>query len=104
MAAKLYVGKLSYNTTEDTLRTLFEQYGTVTSVQIIKDRDTNQSKGFGFVEMEKDEAAQAAINALDNKDFEGRTIMVNVARPQEDRSAGGGGGGYSFHSGFQRRS
>jgi len=100
MASKLYVGKLSYNTTDDTLRELFAQHGTVVSAQIIKDRDTNQSKGFGFVEMEKDEEAQAAIKALDGNEFEGRSIMVNVARPQEDRSRGGGSG---FGGGFQRR-
>ncbi|HSX17653.1 MAG TPA: RNA-binding protein [Patescibacteria group bacterium] len=100
MASKLYVGKLSYSTTDDTLRTLFAQYGTVVSAQVIKDRDSGQSKGFAFVEMEKDEEAQAAINALDGNDFEGRSIVVNVARPQEDRSAGGGN---NFRGGFQRR-
>jgi RNA recognition motif-containing protein len=88
MASKLYVGRLSYNTTEDALRTLFEQYGKVISAQIIKDRATNQSKGFGFVEMENDADAQKAIGALDGNEFEGRNIMVNVARPQEDRSGG----------------
>ena len=101
MAAKLYVGKLSYSTTDDSLRTLFAQYGTVVSAQVIKDRDSGQSKGFAFVEMEKDEEAQAAINALDGNDFEGRSLVVNVARPQEDRSSGGGGN--NFRGGFQRR-
>jgi len=100
MATKLYVGKLSYNTTDETLRALFEKYGTVETAQVIKDRDSGQSKGFAFVEMEKAEAAQAAINALDGNDFEGRSIVVNVARPPENRSQGGGS---SFSSGFQRR-
>lgn len=94
MATKLFVGKLSFDTTNDGLQTLFAQYGTVTSAQVIMDRDTNRSKGFGFVEMEDQAAAQAAINALDGKEFEGRTIVVNVARPREDRPQSGG---------FQRR-
>ena len=96
MATKLFVGKLSYNSTDDSLQALFAQYGTVTSAQVIKDRDTNQSKGFAFVEMEDDAAAQAAIKALDGQDFEGRTIVVNVAKPREDRTRNDGGG-------FQRR-
>jgi len=86
MATKLFVGKLSFNTTDDTLRALFAQHGTVTSAQVIIDRDTQQSKGFGFVEMEDQAAAQAAINALDGNEFEGRSIVVNVARPREDRA------------------
>lgn len=100
MATKLFVGKLSFDTTNDSLQALFAQYGTVTSAQVIIDRSTNQSKGFGFVEMEDQAAAQAAINALDGKEFEGRMIIVNVARPREDRPAGGGS---SFRGGFQRR-
>jgi RNA recognition motif-containing protein len=98
MATKLFVGKLSFDTTNDSLRALFAQYGTVVSADVIMDRGTNQSKGFGFVEMEKQEEAQAAINALDGKEFEGRSIVVNVARPREDRPAGN-----SFRGGFQRR-
>ena len=86
MATKLFVGKLSFNTTDDTLRALFAQHGVVTSAQVIIDRDTRQSKGFGFVEMEDQAAAQAAINALDGNEFEGRSIVVNVARPREDRA------------------
>lgn len=99
MATKLFVGKLSFNTTDESLRALFAEYGTVASAQVIKERDTNQSKGFGFVEMEDQEAAQAAINALDGKEFEGRIIVVNVARPREDRPTGGN----NFRGGFQRR-
>lgn len=90
MATKLYVGKLSYSTTQDELQKLFEEHGKVLSAQIIMDRDSNQSKGFGFVEMEDDSAAQAAIKALDGQEVGGRTIIVNVARPKEDRSGGGG--------------
>jgi RNA recognition motif-containing protein len=99
MATKLFVGKLSFDTTNDSLQALFAQYGTVASAQVIIDRGTNQSKGFGFVEMEDQAAAQAAINALDGKEFEGRTIAVSVARPREERPQGGS----SFRNGFQRR-
>jgi len=100
MATKLFVGKLSFDTTNDSLQALFAQYGNVVSAQVIVDRGTNQSKGFGFVEMEDQAAAQAAINALDGKEFEGRIIVVNVAKPREDRPQSGGHG---FRSGFQRR-
>lgn len=91
MATKLYVGGLSYNTTEDQLRELFAQYGAVSSVAIIKDRDTGQSKGFGFVEMADNGQARAAMADLNGKEFGGRTLTVNEARPQEDRRSGGGG-------------
>ena len=101
MATKLFVGKLSLDTTNESLQTLFAQYGNVVSVQIIFHRDTNQSKGFGFVEMEDQAAAQAAINALDGKEFEGHSIVVNIAKPREDRPQNGGGHG--FRGGFQRR-
>ncbi|HSX08214.1 MAG TPA: RNA-binding protein [Candidatus Saccharimonadales bacterium] len=101
MATKLFIGKLSFTTTNDSLKAQFAQYGTVVSAQVIIDRDTNQSKGFGFVEMEDPAAAQAAINALDGKEFEGRVIVVNVAKPREDRPQNGGGQG--FRGGFQRR-
>ena len=83
---KLYVGKLAYSTTEDALRTAFEQAGTVNSVAIIMDRTTNQSKGFGFVQMSTPEEAQAAIRMWDGKELDGRTIQVNEARPQEPRN------------------
>lgn len=100
MATKLFVGKLSYDTNDDKLRELFAQYGTVESAQVIKDRDSGMSKGFAFVEMAKAEEAQAAINALDGKEFDGRIIVVNVARPREDRPRDGGS---NFRGGFQRR-
>ena len=90
MATKLFVGKLSYDTTDATLTALFAEYGVVVSAQVIMDRATNRSKGFAFVEMEDDAAAQAAIKALDGNDFEGRSIVVNVAKPREDRPQGGG--------------
>ncbi len=100
MSTKLFVGKLSFSTTDDSLEAQFAQYGKVVSAQVIIDRDTNRSKGFGFVEMEDQAAAQAAINALDGHEFEGRTIVVNVAKPREDRPQNGGNG---FRGGFQRR-
>ena len=100
MATKLFIGKLSYDTTDDSLRAAFAQFGTVVSAQVIKDRDSGQSKGFGFVEMEKAEEAQTAINTLDGKELDGRMIAVSVARPREDRASGGGN---SFRGGFQRR-
>lgn len=85
MASKLFVGGLPYNTTEDQLRELFEAVGSVDSVQIIVDRELNRSKGFGFVTMVSDDDAVAAVKALDGKDFEGRRLSVNEARPQERR-------------------
>lgn len=85
MATKLYVGGLAYSTTEDELQQLFATYGTVASVAIIVDRDSNQSKGFGFVEMEQDADAQSAIKGLNETEVSGRKIMVNLARPKEDR-------------------
>jgi RNA recognition motif-containing protein len=101
MATKLFVGKLSYDTTDDSLRAAFAQYGTVVSAQVIMDRDAGRSKGFGFVEMEKPEEAQAAINGLDEKELDGRTIAVSVARPRESRPTNSGGN--NFRGGFQRR-
>lgn len=91
MAMKLYVGGLAYSVTEQALEALFAEQGTVTSAVVIKDRDSGQSKGFGFVEMANDAEAKAAMAALNGKDVSGRTIMVNEARPQEDRRSGGGG-------------
>ncbi len=85
MANKLFVGGLPYNTTEDQLRELFEAIGSVDSVQIIMDRELNRSKGFGFVTMATDDDAVAAVQALDGKEFEGRRLSVNEARPQERR-------------------
>jgi RNA recognition motif-containing protein len=90
---KLYVGNLTYNVNESDLEALFAQFGTVQSAQIIIDRDTNRSKGFGFVEMDTDAQAQAAIQALDGQDHDGRKLTVNEAKPREPRSGGGGYGG-----------
>ncbi len=93
MGSKLYVGNLSYNVTGSELEQLFNAHGTVQSAEVIADRDTGRSKGFGFVQMGSDEEAQAAIAALNGKDHEGRALTVNEAKPREDRGGGGGGGG-----------
>ncbi|MBA3679347.1 RNA-binding protein [Candidatus Saccharibacteria bacterium] len=92
MASKLYVGGLAYSVTEQELEELFAEQGKVDSAVIIKDRDTGQSKGFGFVEMADDADAQKAIKELSGKEVSGRAIIVNEARPQEDRRPSGGGG------------
>jgi RNA recognition motif-containing protein len=92
MATKLYVGNLSYGMTDASLRTLFATYGNVQSAQVIMDRDTGRSKGFGFVEMGDAQSGQAAIAGLNGKDVDGRSLTVNEARPREDRGGGGGGG------------
>jgi cold-inducible RNA-binding protein len=89
---KLYVGNLSYNVDKGNLEQMFAPHGTVVSAQVITDRDSGRSKGFGFVEMGSDQEAQAAIAALNGKNLEGRNLTVNEARPQEGRSGGGGGG------------
>jgi RNA recognition motif-containing protein len=89
MAMKLYVGGLAYSVTEQELEALFTEFGKVTSAAVIKDRDSGQSKGFGFVEMSDDTEAKAAMAALNGKDVSGRAIVVNEARPQEDRRSGG---------------
>jgi RNA recognition motif-containing protein len=93
----IYVSNLSYNTTKDSFQQLFAEYGEVSSANIITDRETGRSKGFGFVEMSNDAEGQAAIDALNETDFEGKIIVVQVARPREDRSSNGGfgGGGYN---------
>ncbi|HKX28198.1 MAG TPA: RNA-binding protein [Blastocatellia bacterium] len=96
MSTKLYVGNLSFQTTQQELEELFSQMGQVESVNIVTDRDTGQPRGFAFVEMSTSEEAQAAIQALDGKDVAGRALKVNEARPKEDRGGrrpGGGGGG-----------
>ncbi len=93
MAMKLYVGNLSYEVTNQKLEELFAEFGSVRSAQVIQDRDTGRSKGFGFVEMADDNAARAAITGLNEKDCGGRPLTVNEARPREDRGGGGGGGG-----------
>ena len=99
MGKKLYVGNLSYGTTDSALLQLFEPFGTVASAQVIMDRDTGRSKGFGFVEMGSDQEAQAAIAALNGKEHDGRALTVNEAKPREDRPRGGGGGGRGGYGG-----
>jgi len=93
MGKKLYVGNLSYNVDSSELEQLFGAHGQVVSAQIINDRDTGRSKGFGFVEMSNDSEADAAIAALNGQQHNGRALTVNEARPREDRGGGGGGGG-----------
>lgn len=93
MGKKLYVGNLSYNVNSSDLEQLFAQYGAVQSAQVIQDRDTGRSKGFGFVEMGSDAEAQAAIAALHDKEHDGRPLTVNEAKPKENRGGGGGYGG-----------
>ncbi len=97
MATKLYVGNLAYGVSNTDLENMFTPHGTVQSAQVIMDRETGRSKGFGFVEMGNNNEAQAAISALNGKESEGRTLTVNEARPREDRGSrsGGGGGGSS---------
>ncbi len=92
MESKLYVGNLSYNVSEDDLRALFAQAGEVREVALITDRDTRRPKGFGFVEMATDADAQKAIQMFNEYELQGRKMTVNVARPREDRGAGGAGG------------
>ena len=93
MDNKLYVGNLSYDTTEDDLQDLFAQAGAVTSVNLMQDRTTGRPRGFGFVEMATEADTAKAISMFDGKDFKGRPLTVNEARPREERSGGGGGGG-----------
>jgi RNA recognition motif-containing protein len=100
MGKKLYVGNLSYNVTSSDLEQLFAQHGAVTSAQVINDRDTGRSKGFGFVEMGSDEEAAAAITAVNGQQHDGRTLTVNEARPKEERSGGGYGGGGGGRGGY----
>ncbi len=94
MESKLYVGNLSYDTSEGDLEAMFGQAGVVKSVQVIKDRDTGRSKGFGFVEMSSQEEAEKAISMFNGREVSGRALTVNMARPREERAPGGGGGGY----------
>jgi RNA recognition motif-containing protein len=95
MGKKLYVGNLAYSISDSDLQQLFEAHGSVQSAQVIMDRDTGRSKGFGFVEMGSDQEAQAAIAAMNGKEVEGRSLTVNEARPKE----GGGGGGRGGYGG-----
>lgn len=99
MGKKLYCGNLSFNTAEADLDQIFGEFGTITSAQVIMDRDTGRSKGFAFVEMKSDQEAQAAIAGVNGREHDGRTLTVNEARPREDRGGsfrGGGGGRRSY--------
>jgi RNA recognition motif-containing protein len=101
MSKKLYVGNLSFNTTEDTIRATFSNFGEVMSVNLITDRETGRLRGFGFIEMD-DEGAKAAIQGMNGKDLDGRTLKVNEAE-DKPRSGGGGGGGGRGGRGSDRR-
>ena len=103
MAKKLYVGNLTYETTDSELQTLFAVHGAVLSAQVIMDRDTGRSKGFGFVEMDKDNEAQTAIAALSGQEVNGRALTVNEARPRENRGGAGGYAGSRGPAGGDRR-
>ena len=107
MGNKLYVGNLAYSVRDESLQQSFSQFGSVTSAKVMMDRDTGRSKGFGFVEMGTDAEAQAAINGMNGQPLEGRAIVVNEARPREERpggfgGGGGGGGGYGGGGGGSR--
>jgi RNA recognition motif-containing protein len=99
MGKRIYVGNLSFQATEDDVRTLFGQHGQVTSVHMVMDRETGRPRGFAFVEMSTDEQAQKAIKALDGQNHGGRNLKVNEAQPREDRGGGGGGGRGGFGGG-----
>ena len=101
MGKKLYVGNLGYGVTDSDLTKMFEPHGTVQSAQIIMDRDTGRSKGFGFVEMKTDQEAQAAINALNGQDSGGRALTVNEAKPKAEGGRGGSGGGGRGYGGWR---
>jgi len=104
MGSKLYVGNLSYDVTSSQLEQLFGPHGTVKSAEVIQDRDTNRSKGFGFVQMGSDGEAQAAIAALNGQQQDGRALTVNEAKPREERGGSrGGGGGGGFGGGGRKR-
>ena len=99
MGNKLYVGNLAYSVRDDSLLQAFSQFGTVTSAKVMMDRETGRSKGFGFVEMGSDPEAQAAINGMNGQPIDGRAVVVNEARPREERPGGFGGGGGGGRSG-----
>jgi RNA recognition motif-containing protein len=99
MSMKLYVGNLAFQTSSSELQELFAQAGTVESANVVEDRDTGRSRGFGFVEMSSKEEGQAAIAQFNGKEINGRALTVNEARPREDRRPGGGGGGNRFGGG-----
>jgi RNA recognition motif-containing protein len=94
MGKKLYVGNLAYSVTSESLEQMFLEFGAVTRAQVIQDRDTGRSKGFGFVEMQADDAAQRAISGMHEKQVDGRPLTVNEAKPRESGGGGGGRGGY----------
>ena len=100
MAKKLFVGSLPYSATETQLRELFEPFGAIASIRLISDKFTGRSKGFGFVEFDDDEAADKAIAEVNGKEFDGRTLVVNEARPEQPRERGGFGGGGGGRGGF----
>ena len=102
MSRKLYVGNLPYETNEADLESLFAQAGAVESVNVIRDRETGRARGFAFVEMATDEAAQQAVTQFNEREFGGRRLTVNEARPQAPRGGGGGGGGYGGGGGGGR--
>ena len=93
MSAKIYVGNLSFNSSEQDLQDMFSEFGTVQSVKIIEDRETGRSRGFAFVEMSSNEEAQSAIAGLNGREIDGRALTINEAKPQEERGGGGGGRG-----------
>ena len=97
----IFVGNLSFDATEGSVRTMFEQFGTVDRVNIVTDRDTGRARGFGFVEMSNDGEGEKAIASLNGRDLDGRALNVNEARPKENRA--GGGGGYRGNGGGQRQ-
>jgi RNA recognition motif-containing protein len=99
MSMKLYVGNLNFKTSGEDLQELFGQVGTVESASVVMDRDTGRSRGFGFVEMASNEEGQKAIEQFNGKEFNGRNLSVNEARPREDRGGGGGGGGRGGYGG-----
>jgi cold-inducible RNA-binding protein len=99
MSSKLFVGNLSFNTTENDLQDAFAAFGTVTEANLMMDRVTNRPRGFAFITMSSPEEAQKAIDALNGKDMDGRALTVNVAKPREERSGGGGGGGRREYGG-----
>lgn len=101
MGKKLYVGNLTYQVSSGDLEQLFSEFGTVTSAQVIQDRESGRSKGFGFVEMSTDEEAQAAIDGLHDQEHMGRRLTVNEARPREPRTGGGGYGGGGGGGGYR---
>ena len=102
MNSKLFVGNLSFNTTENDLQDAFAAFGTVTEANLMVDRMTNRPRGFGFVTMSSDEEAQKAVEGLNGRELDGRALTVNIARPREERSGGGGGGRRREFSGGRR--